>query len=124
MIFARRRYSVSSCRVSVRITRAGFPTATESAGMSRVTTAPAPMTGTVADGDARADDHPSAQPAVVADGDRTARFESSAALCRASNGCRAVSSCTLGPMSVWRPMRIGARSRNTQSKLTNDPSPM
>ena len=35
-----------------------------------------------------------------------------------------VSSCTLGPISVLRPIRIGARSRKTQSKLTKEPSPM
>ena len=37
---------------------------------------------------------------------------------------RGVSSCTLGPISVLRPIRIGARSRKTQSKLTKEPSPI
>ncbi len=82
MIFARRRYSVSSCRVSVRITRAGFPTATESAGMSRVTTAPAPMTerSPIVTPGHTITPPPSQQwsPTVIG----RPRFESSAALCR------------------------------------------
>ena len=62
----------------MRITRAGFPTATESAGMSRVTTAPAPMT----ERSPMATPGQTITPPPNQQSSPTARFESSAALCR------------------------------------------
>jgi len=59
---------------SERITRAGLPTATTSAGRSLTTTAPGPDHRVGADADPRTDNHPPAQPDVDANGDRPGRL--------------------------------------------------
>ena len=106
----------------VRTIRAGLPTASERAGRSFVTTAPAPTmqpSPIVTPGQTIAPP-PSQQSSPIVIGRPHSRCVARSA---ASNGWWAVSSCTLGPMSVRRPMRIGARSMHTQPKLMKVPAP-
>ena len=58
----------------LRITLAGFPTATAPAGMSLTTTDPAPHYGVVTNGDPGADDYPATKPNIVTDSDGFAAF--------------------------------------------------
>ena len=108
----------SFCWFSFLITRAGFP-ARQSAGISLVTTEPAPITVRSPMVTPRTDRCMTAYPASFADGDWFAVFPfvSFISIKRVLSG---VYICTPGAIMVWAPMVTLAPSRDNSSEINEN----